>query len=70
MQIPKIGALAWDDNVAGMSSLGWPLRRSFENFSTRKWPVTVAVGTTIADSSPQIRTGAFTHTALTVDEWR
>jgi hypothetical protein len=33
--------------------------------------ITVAVGTTIADRPPaQIRTGAFTHTALTVDEWR
>ena len=34
--------------------------------------LTVAVGTTIADRPPfaQIRTGAFTHTALTVDEWR
>ena len=33
--------------------------------------IAVAVGTTIADRPPaQIRTGAFTHTALTVEEWR
>ena len=36
----------------------------------RFWP-TVAVGTTIADRPPaQIRTSAFTHTALTGDGWR
>src|ERR1700691_3033397 len=32
-----------------------------------KW-ITVAVGTTIADRTPHIRTRAFTHTALTEDE--
>src|SRR5215831_201370 len=33
--------------------------------------IVVAVGTTITGRPPaQIRTGAFTHTALTVEEWR